>query len=182
VEPTTLRVSTQAGQQTLPGDKPAVVGRGRASDVVIADPRVSRRHVVLEPRADGWLVRDASAYGLWHAGRRVTTLHVQDVEIRLRLGAADGPELVLHPEPPAGRKPADQAIDELATLVAPGGTPTARGAAPRAARAASAAATGAATGESPPPPSAALRWLRTLPTLIWLAAAAFALGALIALS
>ncbi|OAA28826.1 ABC-type multidrug transport system, ATPase component [Frankia sp. EI5c] len=94
---TALSVITPAGQTTLTGDAPCVVGRGRNSDIVVNDGRVSRRHLMLEPVAGGWRVRDLSANGLWQDGRRTADLTVHASEVRFRLGAADGPEVALVP-------------------------------------------------------------------------------------
>lgn len=103
---TALQVNTPAGQVVLAGDGPYVVGRARQADVVIVDGRVSRRHLVLEAGAEGWQVRDISANGLWQDGRRVGNLSVSAAQVRIRLGAVDGPEVVLIPRPrqsvPAG--------------------------------------------------------------------------------
>ncbi|MCK9904719.1 ATP-binding cassette domain-containing protein [Frankia sp. Cpl3] len=97
---TTLTVTSPAGHATLLGDARCVVGRAYDTDIVIRDVRVSRRHLVLEPVADGWHVRDVSTNGLWQAGYRMgDTTTVRRAEVRFRLGAADGPELVLAPSP-----------------------------------------------------------------------------------
>jgi ABC-type multidrug transport system ATPase subunit len=85
---------------TLVGDASAVIGRARAADIVINDARVSRRHLMLQPTPDGWRVQDLSANGLWRDGRRVGDLEIAG-ELRLRLGATDGPEVVLLPGRPA---------------------------------------------------------------------------------
>ncbi|WP_396229906.1 FHA domain-containing protein, partial [Frankia sp. CpI1-P] len=98
VSGTPLRVHTPAGEVTLTGDEPAVVGRARSADIVINDGRVSRRHLVLHPTAVGWRVEDISANGLWCDGRRLGDVDIVG-ELRLRLGAADGPEVVLLPRP-----------------------------------------------------------------------------------
>ncbi|WP_261570749.1 ATP-binding cassette domain-containing protein [Frankia gtarii] len=95
---TALRVHTPAGEVTLTGDAPVVVGRARSADIVINDGRVSRRHLVLHPSAVGWRVEDISANGLWCDGRRLGDVDIVG-ELRLRLGAADGPEVVLLPRP-----------------------------------------------------------------------------------
>ncbi|ABW12589.1 FHA modulated ABC efflux pump with fused ATPase and integral membrane subunits [Parafrankia sp. EAN1pec] len=97
---TTLSVTSPGGQMTLMGNALCVVGRARGADIVIRDDRVSRRHLVLEPVVDGWRVRDVSMNGLWQAGRRMRdTTTVRLAEVRFRLGAADGPEVVLAPRP-----------------------------------------------------------------------------------
>ncbi len=166
----TLRVSTPAGHVTLRDDRTHVVGRARDADVVVADNRVSRNHVLLEPGAGEWLARDTSANGMWHDGKRVSTATISAASVRLRLGAADGPEIVMVVARQAGPPPPEEALDEAATVFAPGGNRPPR-AVPEP------AAVGGAGS-----PSAAMHWLRVLPTLLWLAATGFALGALIALS
>ncbi|WP_248810725.1 ATP-binding cassette domain-containing protein [Frankia sp. AgPm24] len=93
---TPLRVNTPAGEVTLAGDASVVVGRARAADITINDGRVSRRHFVLHPSPVGWRVEDVSANGLWRDGRRIGDVEIPG-EVRLRLGAADGPEVVLTP-------------------------------------------------------------------------------------
>jgi predicted component of type VI protein secretion system len=187
MSPTPLHVETPDGPVRLPGDRPAVVGRGRDADVVVADSRVSRRHVELAPDAEGWTVRDVSANGMWSGGRRTAVVSVRHGEVRVRLGAADGPELVLVALRPTvssatGSRPA-QEVGDMATVMA-GARSTGPGVPhPRSADLAPAGA--AAVAEAPPTSKAAAappRWARTIPTLAWLAAAAFAVGALVALS
>ncbi|CAO5228033.1 ATP-binding cassette domain-containing protein [Frankia sp. AgKG'84/4] len=97
---TPLHVSTPAGEVTLDGDARAVIGRARVADIVINDGRVSRRHLVLQPVGMGWRIEDVSANGLWQDGRRFGDQEITG-ETRLRLGAADGPEVVLLPGRPS---------------------------------------------------------------------------------
>ncbi|MCK9902132.1 hypothetical protein CC117_25410 [Parafrankia colletiae] len=178
MSPVPLRVQTPSTQVILPGERLAVVGRGRDADVVVADSRVSRRHVELEPGGDGWTARDLSTNGMWWEGRRTATVRVQFDEIRVRLGAADGPELVLVPQHSAARPPAQPGpgrdVGDMATVLAGGGPPAAAQLRP----------VGPAPAAVPAPvrTAAPLRWARAFPTLAWLAAAAFAVGALIALT
>lgn len=71
----TLRVV--AAGQTWTFDDPRVVsvGRGRACDVVLDRPSVSRLHLELRPGASGWQVVDAgSTAGTWVGDRRVQSL------------------------------------------------------------------------------------------------------------
>ncbi|MDT3439831.1 MULTISPECIES: FHA domain-containing protein [unclassified Pseudofrankia] len=196
--PVALRVSTPADELTLPGDRPAVVGRSSDADVVINHPKVSRRHVALEPTPEGWVARDLSTNGIWYDGQRVGSVQVSGDVTRLRLGGADGPELALTALVPAAAPPAAPAepdLDELETRLAPGG---AQGPAQRTGRGPAPAATpGWPAGAQPPagvpaqrpapapapsPRRKPPRWLSTVPTLIWLFSAAFAIGALVALS
>ena len=104
----TASSSTPAGNLTvrsagelisLPPDRPFVVGRAVACDLVVNDGRVSRRHLMLEPSPDGWTAIDISANGTWHAGERVHRLRISG-ECQLRLGAVDGPEVTISPVEP----------------------------------------------------------------------------------
>ncbi|CAJ60258.1 MULTISPECIES: FHA domain-containing protein [Frankia] len=209
MDPTGLRIVTPAGETVLPPDRAHVVGRGRDCDVVLADGRVSRRHLRLEPGADGWLARDISSNGIWVDGSRRVSVPLVGGEIRVHLGAANGPLVVLIPPPPAPRPPVPPADPDLAdqeTILAGQATPPPPSAIlPRPA----APPPGApAAGRPPAPPGQALtpqhsvpaqpgppagaagrsgprplaRWLHALPTLVWLGAVGFALGALLALT
>ncbi len=123
---TTLQVNTPAGQVTLSEDGPYVVGRARQADIVIIDSRVSRRHFVLEQGADGWLVRDTSANGLWQDGRRVGNLSIRAGQVRIRLGAVDGPEVVLAAQPRQAPQPGRPA-EPVTALVGSADDPGPRG-------------------------------------------------------
>ena len=200
--PIALRVSTPADELTLPGDRPAVVGRASTADVVVNHPKVSRQHVALEPTPKGWVARDLSTNGMWHDGTRVGAVEVGGAVTRLRLGGADGPEVSLTALVPAAERrptpPAEPDLGELETRLAPGtdapvprsDRPAAVAPAPGVPADRQPAAAGGVPAARPAPvpapvPSARRRpprWLSTVPTLIWLFAAAFAIGALVALS
>jgi ABC-type multidrug transport system ATPase subunit len=83
-----------------------VVGRSIEADVLVDDARVSRRHLVIEPDGDGWRIRDVSANGSWHNGARIADsgLPVPAGAVRIVLGDAEGPEVVItyQPATPAG--------------------------------------------------------------------------------
>jgi Inner membrane component of T3SS, cytoplasmic domain len=175
-----LTVDTGSGAVTLSDDRSYVLGRGQACDVVVEDTRISRRHLVLEPGPAGWTVRDTSANGMWRDGRKVPSADVGAGEVVLRLGSADGPAVRLACRPPAAHPltTPDAELAGAATQLGSRGAPP-----PLPAR----AATAAATADAPTPPSGSaplsrISWLRALPTLLWLTATGFALGALIALS
>ena len=187
-----LRVSTSDKDVTLPSARPAVIGRSPESDVVVRGNKVSRQHVRLDPGPDGWVARDLSANGMWHEGERVPSLRIGSAPARIRLGAAEGPELTLTVLGPAlDPKPAvDDDLNALETQLAPNtaGSPINRRRAANAAPgvatpvavpavAASTEAGSVAAGAGSPP-----LWLTRVPTLIWLFAAAFTIGALIAVS
>nr|WP_322778872.1 ATP-binding cassette domain-containing protein [Frankia sp. Cas4] len=80
----------------ITGDRPFVVGRGKGSDLVLLDRQVSRRHVEITCTNSEWTAKDVSSYGTWVDGERVQQITVRG-EVRLRLGALDGPELVMLP-------------------------------------------------------------------------------------
>ncbi|WP_261562634.1 FHA domain-containing protein, partial [Frankia tisae] len=100
MDPTALRIVTPAGETVLPPDRDHVVGRGRDCDVVIADGRVSRRHLRLEPSGAGWLARDISSNGIWVDGTRRVSVPLTGGEVQVHLGTANGPLVVLIPPPP----------------------------------------------------------------------------------
>ncbi|MBL7498202.1 ATP-binding cassette domain-containing protein [Frankia sp. CNm7] len=109
-------LSILSGTQTItvPSDRPFVVGRATAADLVVADNRVSRRHLLVEPTPDGWAAVDLSANGTWQAGRRVRRVDLR-AETRFHLGAADGPHVTLVPEQAGGDEP------PVTTALDPGG-------------------------------------------------------------
>jgi pSer/pThr/pTyr-binding forkhead associated (FHA) protein len=75
------------------------VGRDAGADLDLAEPRVSRRHLVLRPGRHGWVMEDVgSTNGTFHEGRRVSLLRI-DRPVRLRLGDPDdGIELRVEPD------------------------------------------------------------------------------------
>jgi pSer/pThr/pTyr-binding forkhead associated (FHA) protein len=78
------------------------VGRDAGADLELAEPRVSRRHLMLRPGRHGWVLEDVgSTNGTFHEGRRVSLLRI-DGPMRLRLGDPDdGVELRVEPDPTA---------------------------------------------------------------------------------
>lgn len=83
----------------VPADRPFVIGRGSGADLRLSDARVSRRHLMLRQTRTGWTVLDISANGTWLDGERVRQVDL-DQEVRLNLGAANGPRITLTPGPP----------------------------------------------------------------------------------
>jgi ABC transport system ATP-binding/permease protein len=76
-----------------------VVGRDEDADVQVVDPLVSRRHVELRARDDGWDLFDRSRNGLFTGGERCDRLHLDAATagpVVLTLGAPrDAPEVIL---------------------------------------------------------------------------------------
>jgi hypothetical protein len=64
----------------------AVLGRDQSSQVVLHDPRCSRRHAVIEPGPQGMTIRDAgSANGIFVNGRKVESALLRTGDV-IRLG------------------------------------------------------------------------------------------------
>ncbi len=97
----TLAVRIGPDSQTLdPVAGAAVIGRDPGARVRINDDRISRSHVRLEPRRDGWQVFDTSTNGMFVDGvRRRSALITGPTTIHL--GAADGIPVSLVPSDPA---------------------------------------------------------------------------------
>ncbi|CUU60485.1 FHA domain-containing protein [Parafrankia irregularis] len=179
---TSIRVTTPAGTVELSPDRSHVIGRGREADVPLTDTKVSRRHVELVPEPDGWIARDLSSNGIWRDGARSRQVVVHG-EVVLHLGGSNGPRIVLwapqpqprpEPEPHGARQAPPMKDNSEAQTVLAG--PGARMAPPP-----PAVPAGAPAGTGTPAPARA-GLMRMLPTLIWLAAVGFTLGALVALS
>lgn len=69
-------------------DAPIVVGRFPAA-VQIEDPRISRRHVVLEPDGSAWTATDTSRNGMFVDGTKQSVVVIGD-GLTIMLGNADG--------------------------------------------------------------------------------------------
>jgi hypothetical protein len=67
-------------------DRPLLIGRGRACDLVLAHETVSRRHAELVREHGRWMLRDlSSTNGTWDRGWRVTRVEI-DAGSELHLG------------------------------------------------------------------------------------------------
>jgi hypothetical protein len=77
----------------------ATVGRDPSSDLVLNDPKCSRRHAVIESSADGITVRDSgSANGVFVNGRKTERSRLREGDV-IKLGDV---VLTLLPDPMAG--------------------------------------------------------------------------------
>jgi hypothetical protein len=123
-----LRLAADGHELVVDTPVQVTVGRDAGADLCVDNPRVSRRHLVLRPGRQGWVMEDVgSTNGTFHEGRRVSLL-VIDHPVRLRLGDPDdGVELrvesdagaVVQAPPPTGAGTADRAERwKLATTVA----------------------------------------------------------------
>lgn len=78
----------------------ATLGRDPTSDVVLNDPKVSRRHAVIEDAPDGMIVRDTgSANGVQVNGKRVERARIKPGDV-LKIG--DATVRILGEDPSAG--------------------------------------------------------------------------------
>jgi ABC transport system ATP-binding/permease protein len=89
-----LRVQAEGADRLLRPGVSYRIGRDPASDIVIADPRVSWRHATIERQDGGWLLQDAgSSNGTFLGDQRVRQVAITG-HCQLRLGhPADGPAL-----------------------------------------------------------------------------------------
>jgi ABC-type multidrug transport system ATPase subunit len=80
------------------GGREITIGRDPAADVHLDDPKVSRRHAVVEAEGNGWVFRDkGSRNGSYRDGQRVTEVAVTG-DVRLTLGgSSDGVAVELSP-------------------------------------------------------------------------------------
>src|SRR6516225_8754261 len=63
------------GETIVIGELDLTVGSGAGNDVLLSDPTISRRHLVIEPRADGVILRDlGSTNGSFVQGARFQEL------------------------------------------------------------------------------------------------------------
>jgi hypothetical protein len=98
-----LRVAADGRELVVDTPVEVTVGRDAGADLSVSHPRVSRRHLVLRPDSQGWVLEDVgSTNGTFHEGKRVSLLRI-DGPLRLRLGGPDdGAELRVEPDPELG--------------------------------------------------------------------------------
>ena len=90
----------------LPG-RPFVVGRDESADLQILGPKVSRRHVVIQPVEQGWQVVDQSSNGSFVNGRRIGHLAITG-PVTVSLGApTNAPTITIGATLPVDSTPAD---------------------------------------------------------------------------
>jgi ABC-type multidrug transport system ATPase subunit len=96
---TGLTVAGPGGELRLvPDDGGARIGRDPLCRLVVDDPRVSREHLEIGWDGTGWRLRDLDTRnGTYGPAGRIGTLDLTG-PYRLRLGAPDGPELLLRPD------------------------------------------------------------------------------------
>jgi hypothetical protein len=74
-----LTVEEDGVRRTIPLDGAATVGREPGCDVLLSSPTVSRRHALVFPDGEGWVVRDlGSGNGTFLDARRVDETRLAD--------------------------------------------------------------------------------------------------------
>jgi ABC-type multidrug transport system ATPase subunit len=98
-----LHIRMDGHDWSFPPSQKIEVGRGQHADVRLNDERVSHGHVRIWHNTDGWWVADqTSRNGTWIVGAEQALdrpVPLRPEGLRLRLGALDGPELLLTSEP-----------------------------------------------------------------------------------
>ena len=110
MSPPPLEIVIGERRLPVPAERPFVIGRGPEADLDVGHPRASRRHVVVELTAQGWLLTDASRNGTWVDGRRVSSLPLTG-PVTVRVGDTDDSAVVEvrpapHPSPASAQIPA----------------------------------------------------------------------------
>lgn len=87
----TLLVATSrtTTYEVQPADGVATLGREPSATIHIPDNRVSRRHLLFEPRSDGWHAVDTSSNGSFQAGERFEDIVITGA-MQVNLGAPEG--------------------------------------------------------------------------------------------
>lgn len=78
----------------------AVIGRDAGATIGVDDERISRRHVRLEPRREGWHAIDTSTNGMFVEGVRRSSVLIAGTTT-VHLGAPDGIAVTLFSQVPA---------------------------------------------------------------------------------
>jgi predicted component of type VI protein secretion system len=110
-----LDTETQVSQdyELEPRHEPLLVGRDRASDVVLPSASASRRHCEIESRPEGWFIRDLSLLGTLRNGIPLSKEEAQPLEsgdtiecanFRLRVSISHPTDPTLKPDPDAIRR------------------------------------------------------------------------------
>jgi ABC-type multidrug transport system ATPase subunit/pSer/pThr/pTyr-binding forkhead associated (FHA) protein len=87
--PVFLEVRVGTRRWLVPPDGSITIGRDQGADVYLGDSQVSRRHAVVAPTVDGWVLTDHSRNGVFVDGRRVDRLLVTAPTV-LTLGQSKG--------------------------------------------------------------------------------------------
>jgi ABC-type multidrug transport system ATPase subunit/pSer/pThr/pTyr-binding forkhead associated (FHA) protein len=80
-------------EQVFDGSRPVVVGRDEGADVIVLDPRSSRRHIVFRIDAGLWVLEDKSSRGTYVGGVRVSRLELHGPLVVMLGDPTNGPGL-----------------------------------------------------------------------------------------
>ncbi len=122
--PPVLTVRYSGAERTFAAGNDVVVGRDLRADVRVADPLISRIHVLLRFDQGRWMAIDnGSLNGLFLNNQRVPTIDIQDGQ-RINIGNPDGPALTFEVgrhQGSAGRPPVTTAMPIIQPPAAPQG-------------------------------------------------------------
>jgi ABC transport system ATP-binding/permease protein len=80
------------------------IGRANEADIHLDDPRVSRRHAVLQATPTGWILVNHSSNGMFVDGQRVESVTITSRPVTVLLGSASsGEALQIRPVNPAAQ-------------------------------------------------------------------------------
>ena len=89
IPPLLVATSSTTTFEVQPDDGVATLGREPSATIHIPDNRVSRRHLLFEPREDGWHAVDTSSNGTYLAGERFEDIMITGA-IEVNLCAPEG--------------------------------------------------------------------------------------------
>ncbi|HEY6425486.1 MAG TPA: FHA domain-containing protein [Pseudonocardiaceae bacterium] len=87
-EPAALELRMAGRRWVVTPDGSATIGRDDDADIQIVDPRISRRHAVVESTSDGWVLTDHSRNGVFLGAQRVRRLLIS-APMEVLLGEPD---------------------------------------------------------------------------------------------
>ncbi|WP_375488006.1 FHA domain-containing protein, partial [uncultured Mycobacterium sp.] len=113
--PPVLTIRHDGTQRTFAPGHDVVIGRDLRADIRIADPRISRAHLILRFEQDRWLAIDnGSVNGTYVNGYRTPVIDIHDGQ-SINIGNAGGPQLTFQLEnqpQQAGRPPGTASVHD----------------------------------------------------------------------
>lgn len=108
IPPLLVATSSTTTFAVQPDNGVATLGRDPSATIHIPDNRISRRHLLFEPREDGWHAVDTSRNGTYLAGERFEDIVISGAT-EVHLGAPEGIPVQLTVTETAPSHPADPA-------------------------------------------------------------------------
>lgn len=94
-----IRVRLQGRELAFTADRELLLGRDPHADIHSDNPLVSRRHAVLNPHTDGWLLEDTeSRHGTYFDGRRINRMLISGPSTIWLAEPGEGQVLLLIPD------------------------------------------------------------------------------------